>query len=98
MLTTGSWSVGPFSQNDLVGEVREDLTRGLKVCVVVVGFGGKAELKSLLHSVFHEDEIKRNVRSKAVGGEFSFMDAPKVQFAQLDEQCIKASMVLIPAN
>ena len=87
-------------KNDLIAEVREDLTRGLKVLVVVEAVAPNTELKSLLHSIFHEDEIKRNCKAVGIAGGsgFEYMNVPKVVFNRLDEDVLKASMVLHPAK
>lgn len=39
-------------------EIREDLSRGLKVRVIVEAVASYTELKSLLHSIFHEEEVR----------------------------------------
>ncbi|GMH64286.1 hypothetical protein TL16_g03926 [Triparma laevis f. inornata] len=55
-------------KDELIVEIREDLTRGLKVRVTVEAIASYTELKSLLHSIFHEEEIKRNTRVSTIGG------------------------------
>ena len=55
-------------KDELIVEIREDLSRGLKVRVVVEAIASYTELKSLLHSIFHEEEIKRNTRVTVIGG------------------------------
>jgi len=66
----------------------------------------ESELKSMMHSIFHEDEVKRNTQSSSVGGEddvattFSFMAVPKLVFSVLDEdtKLKRVEMVLHPCN
>jgi hypothetical protein len=88
-----------------VNEIREDLSRGLKVKVTCEATTLESELKSMMHSIFHEDEVKRNTQSSNVGDEevgvvttFSFMAVPKLKFAVLQEDTglKRVEMVLHP--
>ena len=61
------WTSDSYKE-ELVAEVREDLTRGLKIKVEVEAVASYTELKSLLHSIFHEEEVKRNCMLVSLAG------------------------------
>jgi hypothetical protein len=100
------WASDSYKE-ELVNEIREDLTRGLRVKVTCEATTLESELKSMMHSIFHEDEVKRNTQSSNLGEEdaavvttFSFMAVPKLNFMLLDEESKlkRVEMVLHPCN
>ena len=82
-------------KEELVSEIREDLSRGLRVRLKCEAVALESEMKSMMHSVFHEDEVKRNAgggggeegeEEEAAKAKRGFMKVPKLTFTVLDEE------------
>jgi len=74
---TKYWTNETYKEETLY-EIIDTITRGMKCRIVVQGID-EGDLTSLLHSIYHEEEIKSTVRL-AKNGAVGLMGVPKITF------------------